>query len=161
MVREARPSRHWSVDLTVAPVAVSDSVSYVPGTLGFAVSSESLSEPTAFITGPDVEVLTPATPRALETGAHPRFHVPVTGPEVSSVSAEAGRCRDEVACQGRDAEERGVSVRPQRPVGSRWRPGRSVSGGGPWALCLRDAEKWPIPATGQPWEPDQPAWPSR
>lgn len=100
MAREARPSRQWSVDLTVAPVAVSDSVSYVPGTLGFAVSSKSLPEPTAFITGPDVEVLTPATPRALETGAHPRSHVPVTGPEVSSVSAEAGRCRDEVACRG-------------------------------------------------------------
>lgn len=58
---------------------------------------------------PDVEVLTPATPRALETGAHPRSHVPVTGPEVSSVSAEAGRCRDEVACRGRDVEERGGS----------------------------------------------------
>lgn len=100
MAREARPSRQRSVDLTVAPVAVSGSVSYVLGTLGFAVSSKTLSEPTAFITGPDVEVLTPATPRALETGAHPRSHVPVTGPEVSSVSAEAGRCRDEVACRG-------------------------------------------------------------
>lgn len=55
MAREARPSRQWSVDLTVAPVAVSDSVSYVLGTLGFAVSSKSLPEPTAFITGPTLK----------------------------------------------------------------------------------------------------------